>query len=113
MSYCEFKTLTAGSVCVVCGWKLPRDFPTGLVRQCPVQVPPCPYLGSPREETVTLSLLCGCKAKRTRTEKTLVVYDCAVQGRCLPGYSCTRDAATEDVIAGEWAVPCRGCPKRP
>jgi len=74
--------------------------------------PACPYLGQPREEVVTVSLVCGCKGNRTRSTKSFIVHDCMAWGRCLPTYTCAPDAV-ETLHAGEWAEPCRGCVKRP
>lgn len=73
----------------------------------------CPYLGQPRDgDLLTVGLVCGCKANRKRRQQSFIVHDCAVQGRCLPAYTCSPDAV-ETFVAGDWAEPCRGCSKRP
>lgn len=90
-------------------YRMPKGWQPPAVQALAV----CPYLGQPRDgDLLTVGLVCGCKANRKRRQQSFIVHDCAVQGRCLPAYTCSPDAV-ETFVAGDWAEPCRGCEKRP
>lgn len=70
------------------------------------------HLGQPREETYTIRQVCKTCQGRKTSVLTLVVHDCAKQGRCLPQWRCN-NALSEQELAGEAATACRQCEWNP
>lgn len=111
---CSFPNFRQGTACVACGYKLKRDYPNGMRRNCKGVA--CPHLREQRTyrsgpdagQPVTVEVTCDtCGGQRKQVAQP--VFSCELYGRCLPTYRPSLELRHQYESRDDAIRLCDGC----
>lgn len=95
---CVWQCLEKGCRCEVCGYPLPKTYPTAPRRECPLTKPArCKNLGSQVGEA-----LIKCETCQGNVRLKFSTHECAVFGNCLPTYRGQVEAGHGCIGCARW-----------